>query len=149
MHAPHKDHRVQTDGHCVRVYSPLSGVPRFPSSRSADGDFALEHHDLHRKEQLHRRFRAPPPAIFRLKALRLKAFILYTYGIIKSRSPCLSYHRSHPPDHQWPLIQAPAENPTQHSTHRTFTHPPPPLFKRSIQPTVCPGESQSFIDGNL
>jgi len=38
------------------VYTPLSGVPRFPISRSANSDFPLKRHDLHGKEQLRRRF---------------------------------------------------------------------------------------------
>jgi len=71
------------------VYTPLSGVPRFPIPRSANSDsgFAiprsansdspLKHHDLHGKEQLRRRCRAPLKAILRLMALRLKACILW------------------------------------------------------------------------
>jgi len=59
------------------VYTPLSGVPRFPIPRSANSDSPLEHHDLFGKERLRRRCRAPLKAILCLMALRLKACILY------------------------------------------------------------------------
>jgi len=54
------------------VYMPLSGVPPFPTPRSANSDFPNIHHDLHWKEQLRRRFHAPLTVIFRTKALRLR-----------------------------------------------------------------------------
>jgi len=41
------------------VYTPLSGVPRFPIPRSANSDSPLKHHDLYGKQQLRRRCRAP------------------------------------------------------------------------------------------
>jgi len=59
------------------VYTPLSGVPRFPIPRSANSDSPLKHHDLYGKQQLRRRCRAPLKAILRLTALRFKACILY------------------------------------------------------------------------
>jgi len=60
------------------VYTPFSGVPRFPIPRSANSDSPLKHHDLYGKQQLRRRYRAPLQAILRLMALRLKACILYS-----------------------------------------------------------------------
>jgi len=59
------------------VYTPFSGVPRFPIPRSANSD-SLQHHNLHGKQQLRRRCRAPLKAILRLMALRYKACILYS-----------------------------------------------------------------------
>jgi len=41
------------------VYTPLSGVPRFPIPRSANSDSPLKHHNLYGKQQLRRRCRAP------------------------------------------------------------------------------------------
>jgi len=59
------------------VYTPLNEAAPFPIFRSANSDSPLKHHDLHGKQQLHRRYRAPLKAILRLMALRLKACILY------------------------------------------------------------------------
>jgi len=59
------------------VYTPSSGVPAFPSSRSANSGSPLKRHDLYGNQQLRRRFRPLLPAIFRAKALRLKACTLY------------------------------------------------------------------------
>jgi len=61
------------------VYTPLSGVPRFPIPRSANSDSPLKHHDLYGKQKLRRRRRAPLKAILRLMALRFKACILYLH----------------------------------------------------------------------
>jgi len=41
------------------VYTPISGVSRFPVSRPANSDILLKRHDLYRKQQLRRQFHAP------------------------------------------------------------------------------------------
>jgi len=75
--------------HCT-VYTPSSGVPRFPILRSANSDSPLKRHDLYGKQQLHRRCCAPLTAILCLEALRLKACICFR---TKPRSPFA-----------WPLV---------------------------------------------
>jgi len=46
------------------VYTPLSGVPRFPISLSANSDSPLKRHELYGKQRLRRRFRAPLKGVY-------------------------------------------------------------------------------------
>jgi len=50
---------VPSSQYAYTVYTPLSGVPRFPIPRSANSDSPLKLHDLYGKQQLRRRCRAP------------------------------------------------------------------------------------------
>jgi len=77
------------------VYTPLSGVPRFPIPRSANSDSPLKHHDLFWKQQLRmrRRCRAPLNGNSPLNATPLKGVytVISTFSLIALRRTSIRY----------------------------------------------------------